>query len=592
MTVLFDSETNGLLHELDRIHCLCLFTPGDPAVRRYHDQPGLAPRDGDLATALRLLEEADEIVAHNYFGFDKLALQKVYPGWKPRGRERDSLIIGRTVWPEEHLKRMDATNMKRGRAFPKQYLGRHSLAAWGYRLKDQKGESPASWAHLTPEMLDYCVQDVIVLALLWRRIQANAPTEAQIDLEQAYAQIIRAQEERGFRLDRTAVDSLVAALTIRRAELDQALTAAFPPFQDKRVTPKKKLERVDITPFNANSRAHAARAMREKYGWKPAKFTPTGQPQIDEGVLGDLPYPEAPLLLERLMIKTRLGQVAEGDQAWLKLVKADGRVYGRVAHNAAVTGRVTHSKPNMSAVPKVKKPWGPECRRCWVAAPGHKLVVVDASGIDARVLAHYAHRYDGGDFVSLIMGGDVHTRNMESIGDGAFWEGVAARVQDKPREIAKRVFYAILYGAKARKIGSIMQVGMARGKQARDGLLKGLPGLGRLIAAVTASAEANGWIRTFDGRRLWVRRAGAALSVLGQGGSAILMKMADVIAREWTEKYQVMVVHDEMVCEVPDALAEDCAAALVSAVKAAGVHFKLKIPLDAHAAIGLDWSCK
>lgn len=578
MTLLLDCETNGLLPELTKVHCICLHRPGEAAVRRYHDQPDLCARDGSIAMALEEAELADELWAHNLLGFDLPALRKVYPGWKPRGRLRDSLIAARVVWPEEQLKTMDATACRRKRAFPPKLIGRHSIEAWGYRLRDLKGESPASWAHLTPEMVDYCAQDVAVLALLVKRIRSHEPSEASLDLEQAFARLAEAQEERGFRLDAEAARSLVAALTVRRAELNELLQAAFPPFRDAYVTPKKRIEKVRVTPFNPNSRAHIARGLREKHGWRPEKFTGTGQPQVDEAVVAALEYPEARLIGERLLVQKRLGQVAEGENAWLKLVKEDGRVHGRMAHNAAVTGRCTHSRPNMSAVPKMGRPWGPECRRCWVASPGNRLVVVDAAGIDARVIGHYAARHDGGDFARLLLETDIHARNAELLGCS--------------RDVAKGAFYAILYGAQGPKVGRILKVGPAKGTAARQKLLDSLPGLGRLIRSVETAARARGWVKTLDGRRLWVRKINAALNTLAQGGAAILMKKAIVLAEEWTGPYMVMFVHDEIVLDVPAALAERAAAALVSAVKAAGEGYGLRIALDAHAAIGADWGCK
>lgn len=576
--IIFDTETNGLLDELDRIHCVCLLDPAkDRAVRRYHDQPGLAPRDGSIAMALEELELADELWAHNLLGFDLPALRKVYPGWRPRGRMRDSLIIARTIWPEEHQAALDATNVKRGRPFPKNLVGRHSLAAWGYRLKDLKGESPASWAHLTPEMLDYCAQDVIVLDLLVKRILAHQPRDAQIELEQAFAPIIEAMTRRGFALDVGRVEALVAAGTARRAELTAELRAAFPDFTDEYVTPKKQLRRTRTTVFNPNSRAHVARALTEKHGWRPTVFTPTGHPQVDEAVVAALPYPEARVIGERLAIQKRLGTLAEGDNAWLKLVKPDGRVRGRVQHNACVTSRCSHSRPNLGNVES-----GSEMRACWVAGGEQVLVIADASGLEARIMGHYAWRFDDGDLARTLLEGDVHARNQESI--------KKASGLDVPRVVAKQVFYGICYGAQDGKVGRIIGRPSA-GKAVRDAVLAGLPGLSRLVKAVTADAAANGWLRLPDGRRAWVRAKHAALNTLVQGTAAILMKKA-IVRSAWTESTMVAFVHDEIVCEVPYERSAECGADLAASIVAAGEHYKLRVPLAAHVSCGTDWSAK
>lgn len=574
----YDTETNGLLHELDRIHCLCLVSPGDPAVRRYHDQPELAPRDGSMHDGLAILEAAEERWAHNGQAFDEPALRKVYPGYEPRGRLRDSLIIGRTIWPDEHLADLDAADIKRGKTRPKGMVGRHSLEAWGHRLRDQKGDKPASWAHLTPEMLDYCAQDVVVLDLLVRRIQAHQPTTEQIELEQAFAPLIEGMTSRGFRLDQERATAIVAAQSARRAELTAALRAAFPDFEDEYVTPKRQIRKTRITTFNPNSRAHVARALTAKYGWKPRVYTPTGQPQVDEAVMSTLPYPEAKLIHERLLIQKRLGTIAEGKTAWLKLVSPDGRVRGRVTHNAAVTSRCTHSRPNLGNVEA-----GSEMRACWVAAPGHQLVIVDASGLEARIMGHYAARFDGGDLAKVLLEGDVHARNQESI--------KRASGLDVPRVVAKQVFYGICYGAQDDKVGRI--IGRpSMGRQVRNAILGGLPGLGKLVRAVTADAVSRGWLRLPDGRRAWVRAKHAALNTLVQGTGAILMKRAIVDAHPWTAGTMVAFVHDEIVCEVREGEGAICGAALAEAIVQAGERYKLRVPLAAHVSVGYNWSIK
>ena len=82
-------------------------------------------------------------------------------------------------------------------------------------------------------------------------------------------------------------------------------------------------------------------------GWQPQEYTKEGKPKVDESVLSKLEYPEAKLLSEYLMINKRIGQLAEGNQAWLKLEK-EGKIYGSVNTNGAVTGRCTPTHPNVS----------------------------------------------------------------------------------------------------------------------------------------------------------------------------------------------------------------------------------------------------
>ena len=90
-----------------------------------------------------------------------------------------------------------------------------------------------------------------------------------------------------------------------------------------------------------SSRQHIADRLINVLGWKPKSFTQTGQPEVNEKILSQLPYPEAKLISEYLMIQKRLGQLSDGEQAYLKLNKR-GKIYGKVITNGAVTGRCTH----------------------------------------------------------------------------------------------------------------------------------------------------------------------------------------------------------------------------------------------------------
>lgn len=97
----------------------------------------------------------------------------------------------------------------------------------------------------------------------------------------------------------------------------------------------------------------------------------------------------APLLEEQLMISKRLGQLADGSQAWLSHVKADGRIHGRVNPNGAVTGRATHSSPNVAQVPHNGAPYGKECRALFGVPKGWIQAGIDACGLELRCLSHF-----------------------------------------------------------------------------------------------------------------------------------------------------------------------------------------------------------
>ena len=116
-----------------------------------------------------------------------------------------------------------------------------------------------------------------------------------------------------------------------------------------------------------------------------------------------------------MTISKRLGQIGDGPSAWLKL-EEDGKIYGYVNTNGTVTGRMTHSSPNMAQVPANDAPYGEEWRELFQPRDGWKMVGCDASGLELRCLAHYMAKYDGGEYAKELLEGDIHTKNQKAAG--------------------------------------------------------------------------------------------------------------------------------------------------------------------------------
>src|SRR5690606_28269302 len=181
----------------------------------------------------------------------------------------------------------------------------------------------------------------------------------------------------------------------------------------------------------------------------------------------------------------------------------------------AVTGRCTHSNPNIAQVPGVGSPYGKECRELFCVDEGYKLVGADASGLELRCLAHYMARYDGGAYAKILLEGDIHTENQKAAGLPT-------------RDDAKRFIYSFLYGAGDAKIGQIIGKGEAAGKKLKENFLKRTPALKRLREDVAAAVKKRGYLIGIDGRKLHVRSEHAALNTLLQSAGALLVKQATV----------------------------------------------------------------
>lgn len=613
MRLIFDIETDGFLDTFTKIHSLVIKDVDTGEVWSCHDlsPDGIAATGGNITRGVEILEKATEIIGHNIIEFDIPVIQKLYPDFNPRKDQViDTLVYCRMLWPE-----VINTDMKKIRAgttvLTPKLAGTHKLEAWGMRLgilkgtyssmMEERGLDP--WASWNPEMQEYCEQDVEVTEALFKLIEEKPICEYSVWPEHAAMWITAAQQRAGFMFDVKAAEDLYFHLSGIRAGLNDTLTDIFKPWwkpAGKVKTPKQDNSRwgyikgapftpVKLNVFNPNSNQQIEDRLRTLYGWKPVEMTPSGQAKLDEEILGALPYPEAKDLAYYQMIQKRIGQLAEGNQAWLKQVKPDGRIHGRINSCGAITTRSTHSNPNIGQVPAVSAQFGRECRSLFPAPPGRRLLGCDVSGLELRMLAHYMAAHDGGAYGREVIEGDVHTLNQQAAGLPT-------------RDAAKTFIYAFLYGAGNLKLGTIAGGGAQQGAALKAKFLRKVPALGKLLKGVKASVNKKGTLRALDGRSLKVRHKHAALNTLLQSAGALVCKLwmvrfHDLLeANELTDRVtQVAWIHDELQMEIDDDLVREDGTSIVGdlcvkAIKTAGEELEVRIPLTGEYKIGATWA--
>ena len=504
-----------------------------------------------------VLLNCEGVIGHNIIGFDAPVLERVWGIHIPVDILIDTLVLSRLYNPSLE--------------------GGHSLDSWGKRFGDPKIDFDDYDGGLTPEMVDYCIQDVALTTRLYKHLTDSLKreefSEQCVDLERKVAIITAQQERNGFMLDVEQATLLWQDITHKMRQITEQLQKVFPPIVEERWSEKTGKRLKDkVTEFNVGSRKQIAERL-EGVGVKFKLQTEKGATIVNEKVLEGIDIPEAKMIYEYLMLQKRAAQI----DSWLTHEK-DGRVHGRVITNGAVTGRMTHHSPNLAQVPSVSAPYGRECRSFWRVPEGHKLVGCDASGLELRMLAHYMRdeRY-----TNEILSGDIHTANMK-----------AAGLTD--RNQAKTFIYAFLYGAGAAKIGQIVGGGYREGQQLIDSFLRNTPALAKLREKVAKHATA-GTLPALDGRRLRVRSEHAALNTLLQGAGAIVMKQALVLLADRLSTYDiphklVANVHDEFQIEVPENFADVVGKAAVRAIKNAGDVLDLRCPLDAEYNVGNNWA--
>jgi len=540
--IYLDLEADGL--NPTRIWCVVTRENG---VNTVHKTPD---------TLCKALEGSVSVCGHNLIGYDLPVLERLWGLSVASERVVDTLVLSRLHDPSR--------------------AGGHSLKAWGEMLGFPKGDHD-DWSCLSTAMIDYCIRDVEVTEAVHKQLVTHMADFSQesIELEHKVQFAVQQQERNGWVLDQDLARDLCATFKERMNDIQSELQEMFPPVVEERYSEKTKKRLKDkVTVFNVGSRQQVAERLETK-GAVWTELTPSGKPVVDEKTLKQNDHvPEAAKVLEYLLLQKRHAQVL----SWLEAVKEDGRVHGRVISNGAVTGRMTHQSPNMAQVPASHSPYGHECRSCWTVPEGKKLVGFDASGLELRMLAHYMNDEE---FTNVLLREDIHTRNQ-----------LAAGLETRPQ--AKTFIYAFLYGAGDAKIGTIVGGTARDGRTLKQRFLRNTPALESLRERITRAAG-RGYLTGLDGRRLRVRSEHAALNTLLQAAGAIVMKKALVIlddyAKQWKLDYKFIGnIHDEVQSEVAKEQAEKFGWLAVECLKASGVHFKLRCPLDGEYKVGTTWA--
>ena len=603
MIVLYDIETDGLLREYSRVHCIALQRLGiddDPLLFALEDVP--------KAVSILTSPEVSKRVAHNGLGFDAFVLEDLYEDFViTDGVDIDTLVISRLIYGD---RLMSGTNPG------------HSLDAWGKRLGQYKGSfgktHGQTWHTYSQEMGDYCVQDVRVQKAIWDKFNEGPYMELfeePIELEHKVRRIVTRQEITGVRLDVPKALAYACELTEDVSKMEDHLIDTFGLIvkEGKEFTPKRDNKRlgykagcvcqkIEFVQFNPGSRQHIA-AKLKGLGWEPTEFTPTGLPEVNEKILKALPWDEAKMLAKYLDKKKMLGMVETGKNGWLKLVTNEKRIHGRVNTLGAGTGRMTHSQPNLAQVPKGRS------RQFFIPTPGWVLVGQDAAQLELRCLAHYLGRWDGGQYSDQIEGTicpscgshaitKVTTEDRDCLTCGhSFKPDIHTFNQNAAglptRDNAKTFIYGWLYGAGAGKIGEIVGKGPREGNKLKRKFMKNIPAVAQLKRLIDRALEKRKYLKAIDGRHISIRSKHSALNFLLQGAGAIIMKYhlvnLEALIDESKARF-VLNIHDEIQTEVRKEYVEEFCRLSHVAAELTTQQLNLKCPFVVDPQVGSSWA--
>jgi DNA polymerase-1 len=649
--LLFDIEADGLLDTITKVHCIACIDVDTGEARDF--------KPWELEQGIAYLSTADILIAHNGLRYDFPALEKLHGFVVPFEKKRDTLVIARLIHPnvKENDSKLNKTLLAQKKPTMGDEFGRHTLKAWGIRLKENKAAFEGPWEVWTQEMHDYCIQDIQTNLRLWKFLDVDRYSQAAIELEHRVAVVCEKITQAGWPFDMQKAGELHAKLTEEKFKYETRLKQEFggwwkPKTKHGKIlefTPKvtdrgeRALKRgyvagqpctqIEWEDFNPSSRPHMMRVL-QKLGWKPTEFTEAGTPKMDEEIIEGIAaeYPQADGLTTYLMLEKRLGQLADGDKAWLKHVGNDLRVHGEYNPMGAVTSRAAHFRPNLAQVPAASSPYGHECRELFTVPPGWEAVGADMEGLEGRCFAHYLAKHDEGRYGDALLSGDPHWAVVLAVGYLP-----TNTTRDKSHQLhtilretgAKRLFYGMLYGSGDEKAGRIvleacrlavktnpewawvyqkffgddLNPGVRKlrqvGQNAKLAVISGIEGFDKLKHHIEHFAETHGKLPGLDMRRVPVRKAHAALNTLLQSCGAILCKRwlcdADdalmASGLKWHEDYTILGwVHDEIQIACRIGLGDRIGEVLTSAARQAGVPYGFRIRLDSKYVKGRTWA--
>lgn len=593
MKLLFDIETNGIEFEsnvywLDqdfKVLCVVIKDVETNRVTKYYDTDSVRELGtASIKDALKLLEQADELIGHNILAFDIPVLEKLF-GFTRAPRIFDTLVVSRFLYTDRS--------------------GGHSLESYGERLGFPKLVAPG-FDQFTRGLLTYCERDVElnhrVYELLLRDL-AGGKLDEPVALEHDIARIIHNQERYGFYFKKEEAEALVQRLAKEIQDMDARLTELL----GKRVVPKFEVKK----PFNING-ALAGRTVGycEKYsldqsliagpfqlfdteewnyesdaqkkvilerlGWKPTSRTKTGGPKMDESILqvGEV----GTILLRRNVLGHRRSQVA----GWVERCDANHRVHGGANPCGTNTHRMRHRV--IVNVPKVSKPFGQQMRELFTVPQGKILAGYDAKQLELRVLAHYIGDQEYvGRVTTTDKSRDAHTLAAQAAGSG-------------DRDLGKGINYALIYGAGDRRLGELIGGSEADGARVRAELYRSIPGLERLVRAAKDAAR-RGHVIGLDGRKFFIRTVlGSPLNTIIQGGGSVYMKrvcsILDGLLSHLPGYHKVIDMHDEAQWEIPDTEADRRSfhEAVSQSFVEANKFYNLRCPQEPDVKYGHTWA--
>ncbi|MFG0903869.1 DNA polymerase I [Photobacterium damselae] len=542
-----------------------------PVAHDYLDAPEQLDRDWVLAQLKPLLEDPNQAKIGQNLKYDASVIARY--GIEMQGIKYDTML-------ESYVYNS--------------VVGRHDMDSLALRYLEHKNISFEEIAgkgkgQLTFNQIDleqagpYAAEDADITLRLHNALYPKVSADEKLlhvfsDIEMPLVPVLSRMERTGVLIDSMKLSAQSQEIAQRLDELE-----------------KRAFEIADQE-FNLSSPKQLQAILFEKMGLPVLKKTPSGTPSTNEEVLQELAldYPLPKLILEyRGLAKLKSTYT---DKLPKMVNPATGRVHTSYHQAVTATGRLSSSDPNLQNIP-VRNDEGRRIRQAFIAPQGYKVLAIDYSQIELRIMAHLSG--DKALLDAFCHGKDIHAATAAEI-LGLPLE----QVSSEQRRRAKAINFGLIYGMSAFGLAKQLDMGRGEAQEYMNTYFERYPGVLEYMETTRTVASEQGYVETLFGRRLYLpdiksrnglrRKAAerAAINAPMQGTAADIIKRAMVLVDEWIGQQEsgrvrlLMQVHDELVFEVQESEIESVAKEIKTLMESAA---QLDVPLIADIGYGENW---
>ncbi|GAB3532254.1 DNA polymerase I [Photobacterium alginatilyticum] len=574
--VAFDTETDGLDYMTANLVGLSFAVEEGkaayvPVAHDYLDAPAQLDRDWVLEQLKPLLEDPQQAKVGQNLKFDASILARY--GIEMQGIRYDTMLESYVYNSVVGRHDMDSLSLR--------YLEHKTIS---FEEIAGKGKKQLTFNQIDLEQAGpYAAEDADITLrlhnLLIEKVNADEKLKSVFDdIEMPLVPVLSRMERTGVLIDSMLLSAQSSEIAVRLDELE-----------------KKAFEIADQE-FNLSSPKQLQAILFEKMGLPVLKKTPSGAPSTNEEVLQELAldYPLPKLILEyRGLAKLKSTYT---DKLPKMVNPATGRVHTSYHQAVTATGRLSSSDPNLQNIP-VRNEEGRRIRQAFIAPTGYKVLAVDYSQIELRIMAHLSG--DQALLDAFRHGKDIHAATAAEI-LGLPIESVTS----EQRRRAKAINFGLIYGMSAFGLAKQLDMGRNEAQDYMNLYFERYPGVLEYMESTRTTASEQGYVETLFGRRLYLpdiksrngmrRKAAerAAINAPMQGTAADIIKRAMVLVDQWVAEQEtgrvrlLMQVHDELVFEVQESELESVSAEVRRLMESAA---ELDVPLIADAGTGDNW---